>query len=114
MKAEKPFRCITYTILLEFLVLIIIGFSLSACVRSQTKQYFPANGGKLSPATALDINTASLEELEKLSHIGEGFARKIIEHREKNGKFRRAEHLLLIEGISERRFQQIKDQIKVE
>jgi competence ComEA-like helix-hairpin-helix protein len=114
MKAKNYNHCTTYTIMLEFLVLILLGFLLSACVRSHTKQEFTANGGKLSAETAVNINTASLEELENLPHIGEGFARKIIEHRESHGKFRRAEHLLLIEGISERRFQQIRHRIKVE
>ena len=98
----------------QFLVLIIIGFLLSGCVRTRTKQDFPANGGKLSVETAVDVNTASQSELEKLPFIGENFAHKIIEHREKYGEFRRAEHLLLIEGISDRKFRQIRNRIKVE
>lgn len=103
-----------YTILFHFLVLIIIGFSLSACVRSHTKQDFRTNGGKLFVETAVNINTASQSELESLPSIGENFARKIIEHREKHGRFRRAEHLLLIEGMSDRKFRQISNRIKVE
>jgi competence protein ComEA len=114
MKTEKSYNCHTYTITAQFLVLIIIGFSVSACVRSHTKQDFQANGGKLSGETTVNINTASQNELEKLPSVGESFARKIIEHREKHGKFRRAEHLLLIEGISDRKFRQIRNQIKVE
>jgi competence protein ComEA len=98
----------------QFLVLIIVCFSLCACVRSHTKPIFSANGGKLSAATAVNINTASLAELEKLPSIGENYARKIIEHREKYGNFRRAEHLLLIEGISDRKFRQISERVKVE
>src|SRR5688572_8894565 len=106
MKTGNYFSCNVYTIMPQFLVLIIVGFSLSACVRSHTKQNFRSNGGKLSVETAVNVNTASQNELEKLPFIGESFARKIIEHREKHGRFRRAEHLLLIEGISDRKFRQ--------
>jgi competence protein ComEA len=58
-----------------------------------------------SPLPSLiDINTATREELEKLPGIGEALAQRIIEHREQYGRFRRAEHLLMVRGISERRF----------
>lgn len=114
MKTENSFTNNSYIIMTEFLVLIIICFSLSACVRSHTKPVFSANGGKLLSEAAVDINKASLAELEKLPFIGENNARKIIEHREKYGNFRRVEHLLLIEGISDRKFRQIREQIKVE
>lgn len=114
MKTENSNHCNTYTIMLEFLVVFIIGFSLSACVSGHTKRDYSANGGKLLSETAVNINSASLAELEKLPSIGAGLAGKIIEHREKYGRFRRAEHLLLVEGISDRRFRQIRNQIKVE
>ena len=114
MKTGNSCVANNYTIAAHFLVLIIIGFSLSACVRSHTKQDFRANGGKLFVETAININIASQDELEKLPFIGENFARKIIEQREKHGRFRRAEHLLLIEGMSDRKFRQIRNRIKVE
>src|SRR5688500_13892734 len=49
----------------------------------------------------LSINEASREELERLPGIGPGLAARIVEHRERHGRFRRAEHLLLVRGISE-------------
>ena len=114
MKTESLYYYNTYTIVPQFLVLIIICFSLSACVRSHTKPVFSANGGKLSVETAVNINAASLDELERLPFVGESTARKIIEHRETYGNFRRPEHLLLIEGISDRKFRKIREKIKVE
>ena len=63
---------------------------------------------------AININTASGEELEKLPHVGETLARRIIEFRETNGPFRRPEHLLLVEGISEKRFREIRPLVKIE
>ena len=63
---------------------------------------------------AVNINTAPLEDLQKIPHVGESLARKIIEHRETNGPFRRAEHLILVSGISDRRFRKIRPLVRVE
>lgn len=62
----------------------------------------------------MNINTASAAELEKLPFIGRKTALEIVAHREKFGRFRRPEHLLLIEGVSDTRFREIKNLIKVE
>lgn len=63
---------------------------------------------------AIDINTASPDELTRIPHIGEKLAAKIVEHREVNGPFRRVEHLMLIQGISDTRFRKIRPLVRVE
>ena len=63
---------------------------------------------------AVNINTAPLEELQKIPHIGESLARRIVEHRETNGPFRRVEHLMLVAGISDKRFRKIRLLVRVE
>lgn len=62
----------------------------------------------------ININTASAAELEKLPHIGAKTAQAIVEYREKFGGFRKPEHLLLIQGISDEKFREVKSLIKVE
>ena len=52
-------------------------------------------------------------ELEKLPGIGKGLAERIIDHREKFGPFRRIEHLIIVRGISDRRFRALRDLITV-
>jgi competence protein ComEA len=52
--------------------------------------------------------------LEKLPGIGPAFAARIVEQRERYGPFRRAEHLMLVRGISERRFRQLRPFISAE
>src|SRR5688572_33155553 len=52
----------------------------------------------------IDINTASPQELEGLPGIGKGLAARIVAHRDEYGRFRRAEHLMMVRGISARRF----------
>ena len=58
---------------------------------------------------ALNLNTASVRELEALPGIGPAMARRIVEFREKKGGFKRLEELLAVPGISERRFRILKD-----
>jgi competence protein ComEA len=65
-------------------------------------------------AQPININTATIEDLEKLPGIGKGLAERIIDHRERFGLFRRTEHLIIVRGISDRRFRALQDLITVE
>ena len=64
-------------------------------------------------AQRTNINTASAVELEKLPGIGKGLAERIIDHRERFGPFRRTEHLIIVRGISDRRFRALRDLVTV-
>lgn len=114
MKTVKSLYFNSYLFAPNFFLLLIFSFFIVSCVRKDTKQLAPPNSGNLSVENAVDINTASYAELEKLPLVGATTAQKIIEHRNKYGKFRRAEHLLLIEGISDKKYRQIKNYVKVE
>ena len=65
-------------------------------------------------APPVSINEASREELERLPGVGPALAARIVEHRERYGRFRRAEHLMLVRGISERRFLQLRPYVTAE
>jgi len=67
-----------------------------------------------SSENIVNINIAPAEELEKLPKIGQELARRIIEHRATHGKFRRVEHLILVQGMSDKKFRDIKNLIKIE
>jgi len=73
-------------------------------------------GGTVSGAvdTRININTATVAELQRLPGIGPALAARIVAYREAWGPFRRIEDLLEVPGIGQRRFEQIKDLIKVE
>ena len=69
----------------------------------------------VNPATPrININTASADELEKLPGIGKALAARILERREKYGPFRRPEHLIMVRGMSDKRFRTLRDLITVE
>ncbi|HEY5885417.1 MAG TPA: helix-hairpin-helix domain-containing protein [Pyrinomonadaceae bacterium] len=60
-----------------------------------------------------NINSASADELEMLPGIGRVIAERIVKHRSDHGPFRRVEHVMLVRGISERKFLDIKPLITV-
>ena len=53
-------------------------------------------------------------ELEKLPRVGRETARKIVEHRERHGAFQRAEDLIMVSGMTDKKFREIRKLIKVE
>lgn len=59
----------------------------------------------------IDINQATLEELDSLPGVGPSTAQAIISFREKNGPFESVEELMKIPGIKESRFNALKDLI---
>ena len=61
----------------------------------------------------VNINTASQEELDTLQGIGPSTATKIIEYREKNGKFKTIEEIKNVTGIGDSKFEAIKENISV-
>ena len=69
---------------------------------------------RAADAPVININTASIKELEKLPGIGRGLAARIIAHRSEFGRFRRPEHVMMVRGISARRFLAMRALIAVE
>ena len=62
----------------------------------------------------ININTAGADELKKLSGIGEVLANEIITYRDNNGDFRNIEEIMLVKGIGDGIFNDIRDFIYVE
>ena len=61
----------------------------------------------------VNINTASLTELQNLSGIGKSKAEAIIKYREQTGNFKNIEELLNVDGIGEKLYEEIKSNITV-
>lgn len=66
-----------------------------------------AGGGKVN------LNTADVSRLMTLSGIGETRAQAIIAYREQHGGFRAVEEIMEIEGIKEKLFEKIREQIEI-
>ena len=66
------------------------------------------------PTGTVNINTASLEELDTLPGIGPVKAAAIIAWREEHGPFRYPEQLLEVSGIGEKTLENLIDLIRTE
>lgn len=62
----------------------------------------------------VNINDATVEELDSLPGIGPTTAQNIVEFRSANGLFLSIEEIMLVSGIGEAKFAQIEDLITVE
>lgn len=101
-----------YEFFVKYLILLSLCFFAINCSIDSPK--FIQNSAPIEISeNAININKANLEELQKLPHVGAKTAEKIIIHREKFGDFRRPEHLLLVTGISDKRFRNMRSMIKV-
>jgi competence protein ComEA len=68
---------------------------------------------KKPPAKPIDLNTATLEQLEQLPGIGPSTAKEIIQFREKSGPFKRIEDLRAIHGISKSKLEKLRPYVTV-
>jgi competence protein ComEA len=64
---------------------------------------------ELLPGEAVDLNSATVEELQRLDGIGPALAQAIVDYREQNGPFTALEQLLEIPGIGEKRLEKNRD-----
>ena len=86
-------------VLALFAVVFVLNFSLTL---------YAASDGKIN------INTAGVEELVKLERVGEKYAQRIIEYREKNGPFGKPEDIMKVKGIGSKIWELNKERIVVE
>jgi competence protein ComEA len=92
--------------------IVLLLFVITVCACSSRVEISPPDGITQVSAGAVNINTASVTELERLPYIGRKTAESIVAFREANGPFRRTEQLMLIRGVSETRFVEIRHLVK--
>ena len=74
----------------------------------------PTSEDPFSPGTiAININTASIEELQKLPNIGPKKAQNIVQYRERHGNFNAVEGITKIPGIGEKTLEKLRPFISV-
>lgn len=68
--------------------------------------------GAAGAAERLDLNTATVEQLEALPGIGPATARAIVEHRARHGPFRSVRQLLDVRGIGEAKLAALESRLR--
>ena len=62
-------------------------------------------------AKPVNVNKATLEELQMVRGIGPALAERIVSYREANGGFKSLDQLKEVRGIGDLKFEKIKNQI---
>jgi competence protein ComEA len=61
----------------------------------------------------INLNTATVADLQKLPGVGPAMADRIIEYRQKTGGFKKVEELMNVKGIGEKTFLKLKVLVSV-
>ena len=91
---------------LAWALVLVLGLALAPAAAWAQKAKAPST-------EKVNLNTASEEQLQTLPGIGPSMAKRIVEHRNKVGKFAKIEEILNVKGIGEKNFQKIKDRLVV-
>lgn len=116
---KKPLK--TLIIITAVFFVLLAGLFIG---RNSTKSYKPveqALNTEIKGTTSssqnkdgkIDINTATVDQLQMLPGIGEVLAQRIIDYREEHGAFQSIEELLNVSGIGESKLANIEPRIKV-
>ena len=85
----------------------IAAMALLACASSAIR------AEKHHPSKPIDLNAANAKELQELPGVGPVTAKRIIDLREKNGRFKRVEDLLAVRGISQKKLDAMRPYVMV-
>ena len=97
------------------LVFVLTGPSGNPLAQSSSQSQSSQSSPQAQPPAAapLNLNTATVTELAKLPGIGPAVAARIVEHRQKNGGFKKIEELMNVKGIGEKTFLKLKSLVTV-
>jgi competence protein ComEA len=68
---------------------------------------------RATPGAPVNLNAASLAQLQTLPGVGASTAQRILDYRQKNGAFKKIEELMNVKGLGEKSFLKLKPLVNV-
>ena len=94
-------------------IVLVLGLVATASAQEAARSSTKAAAPSASSGTPINLNTATVAQLETLPGIGKSTAERILEYRQKNGGFKKVEDLMNVRGIGEKSFLKMKALITV-
>lgn len=95
------------------LALVLLGSATLMPVHALAREARAAEVPAGVQMAKVNLNQASLEQLESIKGVGPALAERISTYRKDNGNFKSVEDLRKVKGIGQAKFDRIKDQIAV-
>ena len=94
------------------IVFIVVGLAIGVKGEPKVEAKLIRNENKVV-SRLININTATVNQLDTLPGIGPAFAARIIDYRNKIGKFTGIEQIKDVRGIGEKLYEGIMDKISI-
>ena len=98
---------------MKTLIPVVLALSALLMMASGAQAQTPApSPAAAAQKTSINLNTATLDQLETLPGIGRKTAERILDQRQKSGGFKKIEELMNVKGIGEKSFLKIKPMVR--